>query len=180
GLRSGQIDSTAEKIGSGFSSIPSPPPKGRSSTVLCRSAVQSRRLWMRISTAPASRPRLSTPCSNGPRKNSGNIVSTWNITAYSVPLILPAIPQQYDVPQGRSPDKLSGQRGSSARLPLPAAPARPSRATPRLVPTFGRPVSLRPRSRSSRIDNIRHDQASRVPGVEHVPQHPAAARLLRL
>ena len=36
-LRSGQIDSTASKIGSGFSSMPSPPPNGRSSTVRCRS-----------------------------------------------------------------------------------------------------------------------------------------------
>ncbi len=36
-------DSTASKIGSGFKTIPSPPPKGRSSTTLCRSCVQPRR-----------------------------------------------------------------------------------------------------------------------------------------
>jgi hypothetical protein len=38
--------SIASKSGSGFSNIPGPPPNGRSSTVLCRSCVQSRRLWI--------------------------------------------------------------------------------------------------------------------------------------
>ena len=38
--------------------MPSPPPNGRSSTVLWRSCVQSRRLWMRISSSPASLPAL--------------------------------------------------------------------------------------------------------------------------
>ena len=65
--------------------MPSPPPNGRSSTVLWRSCVQSRRLWMRISSSPASCARFTTPCANGPAKNSGKIVSTWKITAGSVP-----------------------------------------------------------------------------------------------
>src|ERR1039458_6729655 len=53
-----KIDSTARNKGSGLSSMPSPPPNGRSSTVLCRSDVQSRKLCMRISTAPGSRGQI--------------------------------------------------------------------------------------------------------------------------
>ena len=39
-FQSGQTDSTARKMGSGLSSMPSPPPNGRSSTVRWRSKVQ--------------------------------------------------------------------------------------------------------------------------------------------
>src|SRR4051794_38364127 len=77
--------STAAKMGSHFNTMPSAPPKGRSSTVRWRSCVQSRKLWMRMSRMPVSLARLTTPWANGPSKNSGKIVSTWKITSGSSP-----------------------------------------------------------------------------------------------
>ena len=54
-------DSTASNSGSGFITIPSPPPNGRSSTVRCRSCVNSRRSWTCVSISPASRARRTIP-----------------------------------------------------------------------------------------------------------------------
>src|ERR1700744_2669232 len=68
--------STASKIGSGFSNIPGPPPNGRSSTVLCRSCVQSRRLWIFKSSKPDLRARMMMLSSSGPANIAGNKVST--------------------------------------------------------------------------------------------------------
>src|SRR5262249_14287135 len=56
----------------------SPPPNGLSSTVRCRSSVKSLKSWTRISMSLFSRPRLITPTSNGPLKNSGKIVMMSN------------------------------------------------------------------------------------------------------
>src|SRR6266850_1737361 len=74
-------DSTASKIGSGFSTMPSPPPKGRSSTVRCLSRVNPRRSCTPISMSPASRARRTIPCSSGPRKKSGKMVRISNFIA---------------------------------------------------------------------------------------------------
>src|SRR4030095_9771971 len=73
-LASVRSDSTAAKIGSGFITMPWPPPKGASSTTWCRSLVQSRKLWIRRSSAPAScaRPIMLSP--NGTRQISGKRV----------------------------------------------------------------------------------------------------------
>src|SRR4030095_16201724 len=69
-LASVRSDSTAAKIGSGFITMPGPPRKGASSTTWCRSLVQSRKLWTRRSSAPAScaRPIMLSP--NGTRQIS--------------------------------------------------------------------------------------------------------------
>ena len=51
--RSASIASSARKIGSGFSTIPGPPPYGTSSTTRCRSVVKSRRSRTFTSSVPA-------------------------------------------------------------------------------------------------------------------------------
>src|SRR3954469_9186386 len=79
-------DSTHSNSGSGLSTMPSPPPNGRSSTVLCRSLVKARRSCTSICTMPASRARRMMPWSNGPRKNSGKMVTTSKRIA--LPLLL--------------------------------------------------------------------------------------------
>src|SRR5436305_479126 len=68
--------SIAAKIGSGFITIPSPPPNGRSSTILCLSVAYSRMSWTFISTIPASFARRIIPKSKTASKNSGKIVNT--------------------------------------------------------------------------------------------------------
>ena len=83
--------STASKSGPGFNNIPGPPPNGRSSTVLCRSCVQSRRLWTFRSSRPAARARLTMLSSSGPANIAGNKVST-SIFIQRVPGSLPAKP----------------------------------------------------------------------------------------
>src|SRR3954470_17203060 len=69
------ILSKQSKIGSGFRTMPSPPPNGRSSTVRCRSCVNSRRSCTSIFTKPISAARRVIPCSRGPRKKSGKMVT---------------------------------------------------------------------------------------------------------
>src|SRR5450631_1566402 len=66
--------STASNKGPGFITIPSPPPNGRSSTVRCRSLVNTRKSCTPTSINPVSRARRTIPWSNGPAKNSGKIV----------------------------------------------------------------------------------------------------------
>src|SRR5215213_230530 len=68
--------STAAKIGSGFKTIPSPPPNGLSSTCRCLPAAHSRRSCALTSTNPAACARRIIPYSNAPRKKSGKMVMT--------------------------------------------------------------------------------------------------------
>ena len=65
--------------------------------------------------------RFTTPCSNGPSKNSGKIVSTWKITSGSSPSILRAIPPRCVWPRDRSPRRSIARTESAARRPPPAA-----------------------------------------------------------
>src|SRR5882724_550022 len=71
-----RIVSTASKIGSGFISIPGPPPYGLSSTTRCLSWVKSRKLCTRTATNPFFWARLRMLSSSGPSKMRGNNVST--------------------------------------------------------------------------------------------------------
>ena len=64
-------DATASKIGCALSTIPSPPPKGLSSTVRCRSCVKLRRSCVAISTRPVVWARLRIPYSKMLVKKSG-------------------------------------------------------------------------------------------------------------
>src|ERR1035437_3648878 len=68
-------DASASANGSGFSTIPSPPPKGRSSTVRCRSCVKARRSCTPTDTSPSASARRSIPFSKKLVKNSGKIVT---------------------------------------------------------------------------------------------------------
>ena len=61
------------KMGSGLRTMPSPPPKGRSSTVRWRSWVKARRSWVRRSTRPARAARATTPWVSGLTKKSGKM-----------------------------------------------------------------------------------------------------------
>src|SRR3954468_22123447 len=82
-------DSAHSKMGSGFKTMPSPPPNGRSSTVRCLSRVNARRSRTLISMSSASRARRTMPYSSGPRKKSGNIVRISNfIPVHSPPCIV--------------------------------------------------------------------------------------------
>ena len=52
------IERTARNIGSGFKTMPLPPPKGESSTCLCLSKAKSRSCVRRMSSSPFSLARL--------------------------------------------------------------------------------------------------------------------------
>src|SRR6187402_240878 len=67
-------DSTAAKIGSGFITMPSPPPNGRSSTVRWRSLVHCLRSWLSTFATPAAKPRPTTPTACTESKKLGKIV----------------------------------------------------------------------------------------------------------
>ena len=54
-----RIRSTAANSGSGFSTIPGPPPNGMSSTTRCRSVVKSRRSCTRTSSSPCAMARAT-------------------------------------------------------------------------------------------------------------------------
>ena len=66
--------STASKIGSGFITIPCPPPYGTSSVVRCLSRAQSRRLCTRMRAAPDSWARFIMLAVNAPSHRAGNNV----------------------------------------------------------------------------------------------------------
>src|SRR5262249_13949480 len=68
--------STAAKTGSGISTMPGPPPNGRSSTLLCLPVAQSRIFQRWISTKPLSMASLRMLWLKYPWKISGNRVRT--------------------------------------------------------------------------------------------------------
>src|SRR5262245_41209671 len=70
--------STASYTGPGMMTMPDPPPKGRSSTLLCLPSAQSRMFQSRMSTKPLSIASLSRLWVRYPEKISGNKVSTSN------------------------------------------------------------------------------------------------------
>ena len=102
--RSGQIDSTACEHRLAASA---PCPRRRRTAghpPSCAGRVSSRADCGCGSRAgPASLARFTTPCANGPAKNSGKIVSTWKITGGSNPSDLRAIPPRSAAPPDRSP-----------------------------------------------------------------------------
>src|SRR5690606_6555113 len=63
------------KNGSGFMTIPGPPPYGTSSTTRCRSVVKSRRSCTPTASTPASIPRATTPSASGASNMRGKIVT---------------------------------------------------------------------------------------------------------
>src|SRR5690606_37687932 len=67
--------SSTSPQGSGFMTMPAPPPYGVSSTVRCRSCVQSRRSWTFRSRRPVSR-ALPSSDSVSPSKYDGKIETT--------------------------------------------------------------------------------------------------------
>src|ERR1039458_2927 len=71
-------DARASARGSGLSTMPSPPPKGRSSTVRCRSWVKLRRSWMPTSTSPSASARRRIPFSKMLEKKPGKMVTISN------------------------------------------------------------------------------------------------------
>ena len=66
--------STARKIGSGFITIPPPPPYGVSSHCRCFPGAQSRMLWMAMVARRDSMARLMMLSSKGPLNMPGNRV----------------------------------------------------------------------------------------------------------
>src|SRR6185436_1185311 len=75
-----RICSTAFSSGSGFITIPGPPPYGTSSTLRCRSVVKSRRSWIFTSSNPRSTPRPITPSAMPASTIRGKIVTISNLT----------------------------------------------------------------------------------------------------
>jgi hypothetical protein len=73
----------AASSGSGFMTMPGPPPYGLSSTVRCLSVVKSRGLMVVTVMMPASRARPTTPADSEGSTSSGRIVTTVNFTACS-------------------------------------------------------------------------------------------------
>ena len=67
---------SAAASGSGFNTIPSPPPKGRSSTVRCRSCVNSRRSCRPTDTSPSACARRTPTCT----LIQMSLVDTWAAT----------------------------------------------------------------------------------------------------
>src|SRR5687767_11600498 len=72
------MSSTARASGSGFITMPGPPPYGTSSTLRCRSIVYSRRSWTLMSSSPRSTPRLITPSARPASTIRGKIVTMSN------------------------------------------------------------------------------------------------------
>ena len=70
--------STARTSGSGFITIPGPPPYGTSSTLRCRSVVNSRRSCTFTSSNPRSMPRPTTPSARPASTIRGKIVTMSN------------------------------------------------------------------------------------------------------
>src|SRR6185436_18682608 len=70
--------SNARKSGSGFNTIPGPPPKGTSSTTRWRSVVKSRRSWIFTVKIPRSTARPTTPAASGWSIIAGKIVTISN------------------------------------------------------------------------------------------------------
>src|SRR5947209_5758537 len=79
--RSASIVSSARKIGSGFSTIPGPPPYGTSSTTRWRSVVKSRKSRTLTSSVPRSIARPSTPAASGSSIMAGKIVTMSKVIA---------------------------------------------------------------------------------------------------
>src|SRR5579859_4557220 len=75
-----RMDSTAAKIGSGFMTIPAPPPNGMSSTFRWRSVEKSRRSCTTRERSPRSMALPTTPCSKTTGKRPGKIETTSNRT----------------------------------------------------------------------------------------------------
>ena len=75
-----RIASTARTSGSGFITMPGPPPYGTSSTLRCRSVVWSRRSCTSTSSARAAIPRLTTPSASAASTIRGKIVTMSNFT----------------------------------------------------------------------------------------------------
>src|SRR5213082_264470 len=71
--------STASNTGSGFITMPGPPPNGTSSTWRCRSWVKSRRPCVCTSMTPRSTARPTTPWRKTAPNMSGKIVMTSNL-----------------------------------------------------------------------------------------------------
>src|SRR5690606_1351250 len=71
-----QARSIAASSGSGFITMPWPPPYGVSSTVRCRSLVKSRGLTKSTSTSSAARALPSRLAASGESNSSGNSVTT--------------------------------------------------------------------------------------------------------
>src|SRR5262245_8088444 len=73
--RSSSIVSSARKSGSGFITIPGPPPYGTSSTTRCRSVVKSRRSRTFTSSVPRSIARFRMPAATSGSTIAGKIVT---------------------------------------------------------------------------------------------------------
>ena len=92
----------ARPRGSGFNTIPSPPPNGRSSTILCLSIAYSRMSWTLISTIRAAFARRIIPKSKIESKYSGKYRKYVNFHL-KTPIILPAdlyVSASFDVDLG--------------------------------------------------------------------------------
>src|SRR5688572_23470712 len=80
------MSSTARASGSGFITMPGPPPYGTSSTLRWRSTVYSRRSWTLMSSSPRSTPRLITPSASPASTIRGKIVTMSNFIQFEQPL----------------------------------------------------------------------------------------------
>src|SRR5256886_6573535 len=87
-------DSTASITGSGFMTIPGPPPNGMSSTCRWRSCVCSRRSCARSSTRPLSMARPITPCPKTGPNIAGKMVTTSNFISLVSSVVGFVDPQQ--------------------------------------------------------------------------------------
>src|SRR5438876_1824800 len=83
--RAAFIVSSARKIGSGFNTIPGPPPYGTSSTTRCRSVVKSRRSCTSTSSVPHAIARPRMPAASGSRIIAGKMVTISNVKRHSGP-----------------------------------------------------------------------------------------------
>src|SRR5689334_3441723 len=121
-----RIDSTASITGSGFITIPGPPPNGMSSTWRCRSWVCSRRSCASSSSFPRSTARPITPCWNTGPNMPGKMVTTSNLISVAVFRVLdPEQPVGHDDAAGGDVDLDDGvlrRRDQVLDRALPADP----------------------------------------------------------
>ena len=151
--RVARMCSAARKNGSGFITIPGPPPYGTSSTTRCRSVVKSRRSWTFRSMTPASTPRATTPSASGWSNIRGKIVTMSNFIAdlarrAPIHVQQPCRRVDHD-PLGRDVNR-HADRGDQGHQNLPAPPTQSRAGVPRLALDRADRADLRPRRWSPR------------------------------
>src|SRR6185437_15469685 len=145
----------AARSGSGLSTIPGPPPYGRSSTVRCGSLVCALTSSVPTRASPRSIARPTTPCASAPRTISGKSVTTSIcMTRYSTPRLL-----EHRRPVHNDPTCAEVHRaqvpGSRRNPVLPLAPHHHQRACGRLDEVLHHPERLALEVPNRKPDEVR-------------------------